>query len=75
MKRNPLIGYDYIYRGGFNTEMVESKIALTRQLIDEELPFSMFVWSHVMHSREEWLWDDGRKFFGWDPAPDVDNGE
>ena len=75
MKRNPLIGYDYIYRGGFNTEKVESKIALTRQLIDEELPFSMFVWSHVMHSREEWLWDDGRKFFGWDPAPELDNGE
>ncbi|MHB9023553.1 MAG: hypothetical protein ACYC7E_05180 [Armatimonadota bacterium] len=62
LRANPLLGYDYIYHFGFTEEMALSKIAHTRRLIDFELPFRQFNYVFSLHKRDEWIWDDGRKY-------------
>jgi hypothetical protein len=48
--------------------MAKSKIAHTRRLIEQDLPFRMFVHSIAMSSHDEWLYDDGQRWRrGWLP--------
>ena len=56
------IGHDYVNGLPFTVEMARSKIAHTMKLIDEVLPLHMFMHSFSMFSRDEWLWDNGRKW-------------
>ncbi|MBI4025231.1 MAG: hypothetical protein HY360_09650 [Verrucomicrobia bacterium] len=62
MQRNPRIGHDYVNGVQFTEEMAQSKIAHTRQIIDEVLPLRMFTHSFSMFARDETLRDDGRKW-------------
>ncbi|HEY3416900.1 MAG TPA: hypothetical protein VGM23_08460, partial [Armatimonadota bacterium] len=62
LRANPLLGYDYIYHYGFTEEMALSKIAHTKRLIDFDLPFRQFNHVFCLCRRDEWIWDDGRKY-------------
>jgi hypothetical protein len=63
LPRNRQIGFDYMnVQLGFTEAMVQSKIAHTRRLIDWELPYRMFLHSYGMARRDEWIWDDGRRY-------------
>ena len=62
MRRNIRIGFDYSNNAGFTESMVSAKLAHTRRLIDEALPYRMFIHSASVNSRDEWIRDDGRKY-------------
>ena len=63
MRQNMLLGFDYVNGGDcFTEKMVLNKIEQTKQLIEFGIPYRMFCHSFYMHSRDEWIWDDGRKW-------------
>jgi len=62
LQRHIMLGHDYINMGGFTAEMVLSKIAHTKELIERVIPTRMFEHSFMMQSRDEWIRDDGSKW-------------
>jgi hypothetical protein len=62
MRRNIQVGFDYSNRAGFTQAMVEAKLAHTRWLLEWQIPYRMFTHSVSMHSRDEWIWDDAKKY-------------
>ena len=63
MRRNMLLGFDYVNGSdGFTEQMVLSKIEHTKRLIEFTIPYRMFLHSFNMHSRDEWIRDDGGKW-------------